>query len=50
MKRILITGALGQIGSELVSFLRKRYGEENIIASDIKPLSKGMISQEEHLM
>jgi len=47
MKKILVTGALGQIGSELVSFLRKRYGEENVIASDIKPLSKGMISQEE---
>jgi len=47
MKRILITGALGQIGSELVSFLRKRYGEENVIASDIKPLSKVMIGQEE---
>ena len=46
MKRILITGALGQIGSELISFLRKRYGEKNVIASDIKPLSEGMIKQE----
>ena len=45
MKRILITGALGQIGSELISFLRKRYGEKNVIASDIKPLSKVMINQ-----
>ena len=47
MKRILITGALGQIGSELITFLRKRYGNENVIASDIKPLSKGMIGKEE---
>ena len=46
MKRILITGGLGQIGSELACFLRKRYGNENVIASDIKPLSKGMIGKE----
>jgi nucleoside-diphosphate-sugar epimerase len=46
MKRILITGALGQIGSELASFLRQRYGNENIIVSDIKPLLEGMIEQE----
>jgi nucleoside-diphosphate-sugar epimerase len=45
MKRILITGALGQIGSELDSFLRKRYGNENVVASDIKPIPKGMINQ-----
>jgi nucleoside-diphosphate-sugar epimerase len=46
MKRILITGALGQIGSELITFLRKRYGNENVVASDIKPLSEGIIKQE----
>jgi nucleoside-diphosphate-sugar epimerase len=46
MKRILITGALGQIGSELTPFLRQRYGNGNVVASDIKPLSKGMIGQE----
>jgi len=45
MKKILITGALGQIGSELITFLRKRYGNKNVIASDIKSLSKGMIKQ-----
>jgi len=45
MKRILITGALGQIGSELITFLRKRYGDENVIASDIKPVPKEMFSQ-----
>jgi nucleoside-diphosphate-sugar epimerase len=45
MKRILITGALGQIGSELITFLRKRYGNENVIASDIKPMPEGMINQ-----
>jgi nucleoside-diphosphate-sugar epimerase len=45
MKRILITGALGQIGSELITFLRKRYGDENVIASDIKSMSEGTINQ-----
>ena len=36
MERILVTGALGQIGSELVAELRTRYGAENVVASDIR--------------
>ncbi|WP_423802326.1 L-threonine 3-dehydrogenase [Neobacillus sp. SAB-20_R2A] len=36
MKRILITGALGQIGSELTLKLRDIYGSDNVIATDIK--------------
>ncbi|MFJ7726283.1 L-threonine 3-dehydrogenase [Neobacillus sp. NPDC097160] len=36
MKRILITGALGQIGSELTLRLREIYGADNVIATDIK--------------
>ena len=39
MKRILVTGALGQIGSELVPALRKRYGEDRVVASDIRMVS-----------
>jgi nucleoside-diphosphate-sugar epimerase len=41
MRKILITGALGQIGSELGPALGKKYGDENIIASDIKPKPDG---------
>lgn len=32
MKKILVTGAFGQIGSELVPALQKKYGIENVIA------------------
>jgi len=35
MHRILVTGADGQIGSELTPALRARYGVENVIATDI---------------
>ncbi len=35
MKKILITGALGQIGTELLVFLRKEYGSENVLATDV---------------
>ena len=33
MERILVTGAAGQIGSELVPELRARYGEDNVVAA-----------------
>lgn len=36
MERILVTGALGQIGSELVTALRSSYGADNVVASDIR--------------
>ncbi|TWT27592.1 L-threonine 3-dehydrogenase [Planomicrobium sp. CPCC 101110] len=37
MKRIMITGALGQIGSELVGKLQGIYGMDNVLATDIRP-------------
>ncbi len=35
MKKILVTGAFGQIGSELVAYMRNIYGADNVVASDI---------------
>lgn len=37
MKRILVTGAAGQVGAELVPALRQAYGEAAILATDLKP-------------
>lgn len=37
MKKILVIGALGQIGSELTLALRKKYGTANVIAADLRP-------------
>ncbi len=36
MKQILVTGAIGQIGSELTVALRQRYGKDQVIATDIR--------------
>lgn len=36
MKKILVTGALGQIGSELVMKLRELYGLDHVLATDLK--------------
>ena len=37
MKRILVVGAGGQIGTELVPHLQKHYGYDNVIAADLRP-------------
>lgn len=39
MKKILVTGALGQIGSELVVKLRELYGEDHVVATDLRSSS-----------
>ncbi|MCO5509310.1 L-threonine 3-dehydrogenase [Enterococcus hirae] len=36
MKKVLVTGCLGQIGSELVLRLREDLGDENVVATDIR--------------
>ena len=36
MRRILVTGAIGHIGSELVPALRARYGDADVVASDVR--------------
>src|ERR1700716_4637735 len=38
MQNILVTGAFGQIGSELIPALRQRYGAEHVVVSDIRML------------
>jgi nucleoside-diphosphate-sugar epimerase len=39
MKRILVTGATGQVGTELVVALRERFGTGQVLATDIRPPS-----------
>jgi len=36
MNRIVVTGAAGQIGTEIVSALRERYGADSVLATDIR--------------
>lgn len=43
MDRILVIGAAGQIGSELVTELRKIYGNESVYATDLKPAGKDIM-------
>lgn len=38
MNRVLITGSLGQIGSELCTFLRQYLGSDNVLATDIRKI------------
>ncbi len=40
MQRILVTGALGQIGSELVPALWQHFGAERVIASDLRMMPR----------
>mgnify|MGYP001494051516 CR=1 FL=1 len=39
-RRILVTGALGQIGMELLDALSDKFGAENIVATDIRDSDK----------
>lgn len=41
MEKILITGAMGQLGSELTTVLREHYGQDNVIGTDIRRPDEG---------
>lgn len=45
MKKIMITGALGQIGSELITKLRKEYGTDNVLATDIRRTDSQVVEE-----
>ncbi|MBA7541642.1 putative epimerase/dehydratase [subsurface metagenome] len=42
--KILITGSLGQLGSELVPSLMERYGENNVVLTDIRSIKENPLS------
>ena len=42
-KSILILGACGQIGTELTMVLREKYGNDAVVASDIREGNKGLM-------
>ncbi len=44
MKRILVVGAGGQIGTELIPHLQKHYGADQVIAADLKDESVTRLS------
>ena len=41
MKRILVTGAAGQVGTELVPALREMFGGDAVLATDVKAVESG---------
>jgi nucleoside-diphosphate-sugar epimerase len=42
IKNILVTGGLGQIGSELIGELRNKYGSNNVVATDMRDATDDM--------
>lgn len=45
-KKILVTGGIGQIGTELAVALRKRYGTDNVFISDIRDDAPAVITED----
>ncbi|MEX1001057.1 MAG: NAD-dependent epimerase/dehydratase family protein [Crocinitomicaceae bacterium] len=50
MKKILVVGSSGQIGTELVTELRNRFGEAAVIASDIRKAGEDPYFEELDIM
>ncbi len=48
MRSISITGATGQIGTELTMALRERYGDDNVIASGLKNIPDAVLRSVGH--
>ncbi len=44
MSKTIVIGASGQIGSDLTLELRNRFGNDNVIASDIKNAADDVMS------
>ncbi len=44
MKKVLVIGASGQIGTELVLELRNRFGNDSVVAADIKEPSQTVLN------
>eukprot|EP00106_Octopus_bimaculoides_P016592 XP_014784034.1 PREDICTED: L-threonine 3-dehydrogenase, mitochondrial-like isoform X2 [Octopus bimaculoides] len=44
-QRVLITGSLGQLGSGLAKVMRKKYGKNNVIMSDIVKPDKSVYNE-----
>lgn len=42
VKRVLVTGAAGQIGTDLYPYLFHLYGDENVLLTDIVPSIEGV--------
>ena len=49
MGTILVTGSMGQIGTELVPLLVKKFGPSRVIASDVKPLNPDIFHDIEYV-
>lgn len=49
MSKIIVIGACGQIGTELVLALRKQYGNEVVIAADVKDVCPDLLADGPYL-
>uniref|UniRef100_A0A1X7VPN8 L-threonine 3-dehydrogenase, mitochondrial n=1 Tax=Amphimedon queenslandica TaxID=400682 RepID=A0A1X7VPN8_AMPQE len=48
-RRVLITGGMGQLGTGMAKIMRNKYGNDNVILSDIKKPTQEILSQGPYL-